>query len=137
MADKDYDSLLERVYKNIPKREAASERFELPDMEVLMQGNKTIVRNFGDVCEIMRREPLVVSKFLSKELAVPSSLNGKRLIFNGKVDQRLLVSKIQDFLNKYVKCKVCGRYDTHFETVDRNIKTLICEACGARAPVRL
>ncbi len=133
----DYNTLLERVYKNIPRHETVSDRFELPDIEVLTQGNKTIVRNFGDVCGVMRREPLLVSKFLSKELAVPSSIDDKRLIFNGKVDQRLLVSKIQEFLNKYVRCKVCGRYDTHFESVDRNVRMLVCEVCGARSPVRL
>ena len=133
----DYDSLLERVYKNIPHHEGGSERFELPDIEVFEQGNKTIVRNFGDICGAMRRDPSLVSKFLSKELAVPSSIDGKRLIFNGKVDSKLLVSKIQDFVSKYVKCKVCNRYDTHIESVDRNTKTLICEACGARAPMRL
>ncbi|MCX8200148.1 MAG: translation initiation factor IF-2 subunit beta [Candidatus Micrarchaeota archaeon] len=133
----EYDTLLERVYKNIPKHEGSGERFELPDVEVLEQGNKTLVRNFGDLCDVMRREPAVVSKFLSKELAVPSSIDGKRLIFNGKVDSRLLVSKIQDFVGKFVKCKVCNRYDTHISSVDRNTKVLICEACGARAPVRL
>ncbi len=133
----DYDNLLERVYKNIPQREASGERFELPDIEVLEQGTKTLVRNFGDVCSVIRREPAMVAKFLSKELAVPSSIDGKRLIFNGRVDNRLLASKIQDFVNKFVRCKVCKRYDTHIETVERNVKTLICEACGARAPVRL
>lgn len=133
----DYDTLLEKVYKSIPSRDATGERFELPDIEVLEQGNKTIVRNFGDICSVMRREPASVSKFLSKELAVPSSIDGKRLIFSGKVDSRLLASKIQDFIGKFVKCKVCNRYDTHIEAIDRSTKTLICEVCGARAPVRL
>ncbi|MEM0438246.1 MAG: translation initiation factor IF-2 subunit beta [Candidatus Micrarchaeia archaeon] len=137
MDDKDYESLLNNVYSTMPKRTAKSERFELPDLEVLTQGNKTIVRNFGDVCSIMRREPQQVSKFLSKELAVPSSIDGKRLIFNGKVDPRLLASKLQDFLAKYVKCKVCGSYDTHFEAADRSVHVLICEACGARSPAVL
>jgi translation initiation factor 2 subunit 2 len=115
--NEDYDSLLERVYKNIPQREASSQRFEMPSVEVLAQGNKTIIRNFGDLCSVMRREPIQMSKFLSKELAVSSSIDGKRLIFNGKVDERLLATKIQDFLNKFVKCKVCSSFDTHFENV--------------------
>jgi len=135
--NEDYDNLLERVYKNIPSRAEASDRFELPDVEVLLQGSKTIVKNFGDLCSILRREPTEVSKYLSRELAVPASLEGKRLIFNGRVDSRLLASKIQDFVVKFVKCKTCGRFDTHFESADRNVKMMKCEVCGARAPVRL
>ncbi|MGB9635177.1 MAG: translation initiation factor IF-2 subunit beta [Candidatus Micrarchaeia archaeon] len=133
----DYDILLERAYKNVPKREEYTGRFELPNIEVLAQGNKTIVKNFGDLCTTIRREPKEVSKYLSKELAVPSSIDGKRLIFNGKVDERLLASKIHEFVERFVKCKTCGGYDTHLEQVDRNIFMMKCEACGAQAPVRL
>ena len=132
-----YENLLERVYKNIPKREQSAERFEVPELEVFQQGNKTIVRNFTDVCSVLRRDPKDIAKYLSRELAVPSNIEGKRLIFNGKVDNRLLSSKMSEFINKNIKCKVCGSYDTHFESLDRHTKIMKCEACGAQAPVRL
>lgn len=133
----DYESLLNNVYENMPKHEKSAERFELPNIIVLSQGNKTIVKNFKELCDAMRREPSIVSKYLSKELAAPSNYDGKQLIFNGKISESLIKSKVSDFVEKYIKCKICGRYDTHFEAIDRNIRVLKCEACGATSPVRL
>ncbi len=133
----DYEALLNNVYENMPKREQRAERFELPSIVVLLQGNKTIVKNFKELCEAMRRDPSVVSKYLSKELAAPSNFDGKQLIFNGKISEALIKSKVHDFVEKFIKCKICGRYDTHFEAIDRNIRILKCEACGATSPARL
>jgi len=135
--DDEYNNLLERAYKNIPTVQAGEDRFEIPDLELLAQGNKTIIRNFGDICKVLRREPKDVGKYLSKELAVPYNIDGKRLIFNGTVNSKLVSTKLLDFINRYVKCKTCGKHDSHFEEVDRNVSVLVCEACGARTPLRL
>jgi translation initiation factor 2 subunit 2 len=135
--DEEYNNLLERAYKNIPTVQGGEDRFELPDLELLSEGNKTIIRNFIDVCKVLRREPKDIGKYLSKELAVPYVIDGKRLIFNGSVNSKLVITKLLDFVNRYVRCKTCGKYDSHFEQVDKNVKFLVCEACGSRTPLRL
>lgn len=133
----DYNKLLEKAYKNMPTVQEGEDRFELPDLEILTQGNKTIIRNFLDVCKVLRREPKEIGKYLSKELAVPYVIDGKRLIFNGVVNSKLISTKLMDFVVRYVRCKTCGKHDSHFEQVDKNVKMLVCEACGARNPIKL
>ncbi len=132
-----YDELLERAYSSLPETDKSSERFEVPNAVVFHQGNRTIIKNFKEICDAIRRDPNLFGKYLSRELAAPYAVEDRRLVLNGRIDSRLIKSKIKDFIERFVKCPVCGRYDTHFEDVDRHIKILKCEVCGARTPVRL
>ncbi|HIC99307.1 MAG TPA: translation initiation factor IF-2 subunit beta, partial [Pyrodictiaceae archaeon] len=52
-----YDKLLERLYEKLPTRGARASRFELPRMVVERVGGKTIIRNFRQLCDVVRREP--------------------------------------------------------------------------------
>ncbi|MDZ4256742.1 MAG: translation initiation factor IF-2 subunit beta, partial [archaeon] len=67
-----YGKLLDRMYANLPKRDAGTERFEFPRVESFIQGPKTYVKNFLQLLKIMRREdPRDILKFLTKESASP------------------------------------------------------------------
>ena len=68
----EYDELLKRAYENLPKKTLEHERFEVPQADVLIQGNKTVIRNFTSICEKLgllgparrklgNRNPFVVS----------------------------------------------------------------------------
>ena len=133
---KDYDSLLERAWKEIPESKEAVERFENPKADVLIEGNKTIVRNFDLVCSTLRRKPVEVAKFLFKEMAMPGSVQGARLILIGKSTVKLLNEKIAYYSDTHVVCRECKKPDTHLEDHDRSVAMLVCEACGAKNPVR-
>ncbi|MBM3229925.1 translation initiation factor IF-2 subunit beta, partial [Candidatus Parvarchaeota archaeon] len=49
---------------------------------------------------------------------------------------RAINEKLSDFINSYVVCKECKKPDTRLMEGQHGIKTLVCEACGARAPVK-
>lgn len=132
-----YDELLKRAYDSLPDLDHSGERFEVPEAVIFQQGNRTIIKNFKEICDAIRRDPNVFGKYLSRELAAPYAIEDRRLVLNGRLDARLIKSKIKDFIEKYVKCPVCGRYDTNLEMVDRHVRMLRCEVCGARTPVRL
>ena len=87
------------------------------------------------MCEKIRREPQYVIKFLSRELAVPASLEGNNLILFGRFPSKLVNDKFEKYVKKYVICPECGKPDTHIIEQDR-IKILVCEACGARTPIK-
>jgi translation initiation factor 2 subunit 2 len=134
---KSYDELLDNVYLKIPSKTSSGERFEIPVFDCFTQGNKTVVKNFDEVCSKLRRKPEELAKYLSKEIAVPGTLEGARLMLSTKVHAKIVNEKLVNFCELRVLCKECGKPDTHIEQGEgRSVGILICEACGARRPVR-
>ena len=137
IGNKGYDGLLDDIYKNLPeKAKHSGERFEPPRFEFFTEGNKTIVKNFGPVCDKLRRTKDMLSKYLSKELAVPVSIDGERLVLQRKLMGDTLGKKLEEFINKFVMCRVCMRPDTNIVELGHGLKQLVCEACGAKNSVR-
>ncbi len=132
----EYESLLDNIYENLPKKEATAERFEMPKFEYFSEGNKTIIKNFKVICDKIRRDPAMVSKYLSKELAVPAEMKDERYILQRRLTGDMLNKKLEEFVMKYVMCKECKRPDTHIEEAGHRMRLLVCEACGARTAVR-
>jgi len=131
-----YDDLLNKAYAELPdKAKSHDERFEIPVLDSIQQGTKTIVKNFASFCEKIRREPQYVAKFMSREFAVPTSLEGSSLILHSKFNTKIINEKLQKYVKKYVVCPECFKPDTKILEQDR-IKLLVCEACGARTSIR-
>jgi len=131
----DYEALLNKAYEKLPKKVETSERFEVPIVETIVQGNQTIIKNFTQIYQTLRRGPKHLSKFLTKELATPANFDGTRLILQSRIPRGLIQKKLEAYTKDYVICKECGRPDTKLIKEDRII-FLKCEACGAKASVK-
>jgi len=131
----DYETLLNKAYEKLPKTVKASERFEVPEVETIVQGHQTIIKNFSQIYQTLRRDPKHLLKFLAKELATPANFDGTRLILQSKIQKSLIQKKLEAYTKDYVICKECGRPDTKLIKEDRII-FLKCEACGAKASVK-
>ena len=131
----DYEKLLNKAYEKLPKVEKSTERFENPEVDTMIQGRQTIIKNFSQICETLRREPKHLLKFLTKELATPAGFDGVRATFQSKLPRRLVQTKLNVYVRDYVMCKECGKPDTRLKKEDRII-FLRCEACGAKASVK-
>ena len=132
----DYEKLLDKAYSALPERVLHAERFEPPTADVFMQGNKTTIKNFDVILEKLRRRPEMLMKYLTRELAIPATLEAGKLILHGKIYDRKINEKLQSFISSYVICKECGRPDTKIIEEHHGLKTMVCEACGARSPVK-
>jgi len=88
--------LLDRAYSQIPTKTTSGERFEVPIVETLIQGNKTILKNFEFIAGKLRREPKMIVKYLTKELAIPATIEGSRLVLHGKFTDRQLKREGED-----------------------------------------
>jgi len=130
-----YDDLLARAYKSIPEKTASKERLEIPVPEILIQGNKTIIKNFEAITGKLRRNPRHLAKFLAKELATSGNVEGGRLILNSKVMERVLAEKMRNYTETFLYCKQCKLPDTKLVEIDRGLNMMVCEACGARTSV--
>ena len=130
----EYSQLLEKAYKEV-KPVKSSERFEIPKVKGLIEGNKTIITNFSQICSALRRQPEHLSKFLLRELATPGVLQKERLILSRKVSMERIDEKITSYVEEFVLCKECKKPDTELIKQD-NFMFLHCLACGAKHPVR-
>lgn len=132
----DYDKMLERAYSLIPAKKAGADRFEIPVVDAMQQGNKTMIRNFDFITGKLRRDPKMMMKYFTKELAIPATHEGSQLILHGKFTERVLNTCLKDFVDSFVVCKECGKPDTNIVDGGHGQRMLVCEACGARAPVK-
>jgi translation initiation factor 2 subunit 2 len=135
-SEQNYEQLLDNLYEKMPKNVSSGERFEMPKFEFFVEGNKTIIKNYKVVIDKLRRDPAFLSKYLSKELAVPVEIQGERLVLQRKLVGDIINKKLEEFVDKFVMCKECNRPDTHIEDLGHRVKNIICEACGARKAIR-
>jgi len=101
---------------------------------VEIHGRKTLIRNFEEIANILRRDKKHISKFLFRELAAPGYEQSGMLVLQSKIPKTVIQKKIEKYVKEYVLCKVCGQPDTKI-VKERRISFIKCEACGARYPI--
>ncbi len=131
----DYNDLLDKARDNIPEKISEHERFEIPDLDIMREGNTTIFKNFSDIADKINRPPEKFLKFLLGELGTAGEKENGRVVFKGKIGSNKIERKVKDYVQKYVLCPECDRPDTRLVKEDR-IEIIKCDACGARGPIR-
>ncbi len=135
-SDEDYFALLDRAKEKLPEVAESHERFVIPELDVLQEGKMTVIRNFIDVTDTLRRDPQHVLQFLLRELGTPGNIEGRRVVLKSKVSPGHITDKIQTYTETFVICSECGRPDTKMVKEGRTL-VLECEACGAHRPVNV
>ncbi len=136
MAQNEYEDLLDRASEIFSDSTQSEARLKIPEPDIIREGKSTIVRNFQDIADMINRDPKHISKFLMKEFGIGVTISGRRLIINRKVTYEQISSKINQYLDSYVRCYECGSPDTEFLKVGRT-NLLSCKACGAQHPIKL
>lgn len=132
--DKQYQELVEKLYKQVKKVES-SERFEIPKAQGMIEGTKTIIQNYSQICSTLRRTPEHITKFLTRELASQASIDGERLILNRKLGFGMINDKIAKYTEEFVICPECKKPDTELMK-EKGFMFIHCLACGAKKSVR-
>ena len=136
MVKSDYENLLKRIEKNLMKNSKdVDDRFELPPVDVMWEGQRTYLRNFSEYPKIMRRDPAKLLQYLSKEFAVPAERVGDSAMFIGKRDPDDFTRLLEIYVSDYIRCITCQSPDTKIEK-EKRIHFLICEACGAKSTIK-
>ena len=132
----EYDKLLDQAYKEVKQVSAKdSERFEIPKIEGYFEGKKTLLTNFTQIANHLRRNPEHLQKFLLRELATSGNIEGDRLVLNNKVPSAKINQKVEEYVKEFVLCKECKKPDTELTKEDR-LTFIHCLACGAKHAVR-
>jgi len=134
--DLDYEKLLERAREGLEDVMQNAERFNPPIPDIMHEGSKkTIIRNFSEIIDSLRRDETHLYKFLLQELGTAGSVNNRRLVLQGRVPEKKIKDRIKSYIETFVVCQECNRPDTSFLRVGRTLN-LHCEACGAKRPIR-
>ena len=131
----EYDKLLDRAYGQLPEKTKSDARFEMPQVDVFFEGNKTLLRNFAQVAKAFERDEAHLQKFLTKEVGSYAVVSGERLIFNKKLFGKKIGDAVKRYATEYVLCPQCHKPDTKFTTME-GVKILKCEACGGWKPLK-
>jgi translation initiation factor 2 subunit 2 len=131
----EYEKLLDKLYNEVKPIKSSSERFEVPKIQGHVEGNKTIMKNINQICDIIRRDKNHFLKFLSRELASLAVTEEDRVIFNRKLSAQMVNEKIQKYVEEFVICHECKKPDTEL-IKQGEFMFLHCMACGAKHSVR-
>ena len=139
MADKiddyDYDKLLTRAHEKLPAIIDTSERFQIPEVDLIYEGKTSILRNFGEIVDVINRDADHILKFLLREIGTAGTQEGRRVTFKGKVAKMQVEDRVKNYVDTYVLCSECQRPDTKMIKEGRTL-ILECDACGAHRPVK-
>ena len=131
----DYSKLLKRARSNLPEIVSVRERFEIPVVRGHVQGNKTLISNFSNICSILHRDIAHVLKYLLKELATSGEIANNMLVFKRKLSSAAINQKIRQYANTFVLCTECGKPDTKI-MAEKSVHFLKCQACGAKTHIK-
>lgn len=130
-----YEDMLKKAREEMPESIFIKERFEIPKVMGHIQGNKTVITNFNQIANLLRRPQDHMVKYVLKELGTPGAMKNNTLMMGAKIPASRVNEKIRQYANEFVLCNECGKPDTKLEK-EGNITFLKCTACGARQQVR-
>lgn len=131
----DYQALLQRAREQVPPEVYERPRFTIPKVSAFIQGPRTVIRNFKEITDTLRRDSRHLIRFLARELATAGELRGRQAIFNGRFNPRALEELVQRYTKEYVLCPICNGPDTDMKREER-LLVLVCSGCGGRTPLR-
>lgn len=125
-----YEDMLKDAREEIPEPKEAQDRFQVPDVSGRIEGGKTVITNFHEVADVLRRDPSHLLKYLNKELATAGKIDGREAVLQRRLRPNKLNAKIDDYKEMYVSCPSCGKADTTMESLGNSRYKLTCQACG-------
>ena len=134
--DSEYEKLLDRAFSELSTLSVENVDFKMPIPDSMIQGAKTIIKNFSQIVDVARRDKAEIAKYLTKELAAPVIVEDSRLIISAKISSDVLNAKFKKYFETYIICKECHKPDTNVVSASRGFITLVCEACGARYTIK-
>ncbi|MCL2643517.1 MAG: translation initiation factor IF-2 subunit beta [Candidatus Bathyarchaeota archaeon] len=119
----------------MPEVSIKKERLELPRLFITTIGMRTIISNFGEISNLLDRDPQHILKFLTREMATAATFHDARAIFQGKFQRDSFERLLQRYMDSFVICPVCKRPDTKL-VKEKRLIALTCNACGAKSAIK-
>ena len=131
-----YKELLEKARAELPDSVLEKARFDIPKVRGHIQGNRTIISNFIQIANTLRRDQNHMLKYILRELATPGEIKKSGSVIMGtKVSASGINEKIKKYAEEFVLCKECGKPDTKI-IKEGPFSFIKCAACGAKYSIK-
>ena len=136
MSEEEYIKLLDRAFEKIPEGFHETDRWKIPTARLEFEGKNTLIVNFKEIIEIVKRDDKHFIKFILQEVGTAGGIKGNKAILKGKQKLSTIDRLIKNYCEKFVICETCLKPDTIIVKEGRS-HLLVCHACGTRHPVKL
>ena len=136
MTEEEYIKLLNRAFEKIPEGFHETDRWKIPTARLEYEGKNTIIVNFKEIIENIKRDEKHFIKFILQEVGTAGGIKGNKAILKGKQKLSTIDRLIKNYCEKFVICETCLKPDTVIVKEGRS-HLLVCQACGTRHPVKL
>ena len=138
MDETEYTNLLDKALAQIPQGAKETERWEIPQVDIEIEGKTTIIKNWKKIAEDINKEEHHLFKKICKELGAAGDIqkSSGRAILKSVIKKSSLNKQIELYCKDFVLCTTCGKPDTVI-VKDGRSHVLVCQACGTRRIVKL
>ncbi len=136
MSEEEYIKLLDRAFEKIPEGFHETDRWKIPTARLEFEGKNTLIVNFKEIIENLKRDDKHFIKFILQEVGTAGGIKGNKAILKGKQKLSTIDRLIKNYCEKFVICQTCLKPDTVIVKEGRS-HLLVCHACGTRHPVKL
>lgn len=136
MDEDEYIKLLDRARDFIPEDAFNKERFEIPQLSILIEGKTTIIQNFPKIVDLVHRSFRHILRFILQEIGTAGDIQGNRVILKGLFKVDTLNDHLKHYIETYVLCPVCNKPETELKKRGRQ-EIKVCHACGAETIPKL
>jgi len=131
-----YIQLLDNVMTKVSRgTSTAGDRVLELRPNLVYDAKNTILTNLGQIAKTLNREPAHFARFLLKETGRAGSVSDDKLFMQGKMTVEEAKRLMDLYVKEFVRCPVCNGIDTRIVS-EKRFRFLICDACGAKNPVR-
>lgn len=130
------EELLNKLYSELESK-ITKKKFILKKPLVSIMNKKTYIKNFEELCVILRCDDLHLKNFLKKELNTELSVNENNMLILDTVRSSSLVENaFAKYAGKFVIClePKCGSGDTEIIKENR-ILYLCCKSCNSKKSI--
>ena len=118
-------------------------RYKMPELVTKVEGRgngiKTVLVNISDIGKTLARPPVYFTKYAEIMLGTLTFTDTEkdRYVVNGTPSKDKLEQLLDEFIEKYVLCRICHNPETIMNISRRGAVKIRCKACGAnsRCPV--
>ena len=140
----DQNAMIDRFFEKLSEIKSSVNIIKkYPPILISRHNRSMIVRNFGEICNLMNRNPENMKNFIENTIFGKVSNNGKITLsetgileFHEFVSSETINGTIKKYLNEYCKCHQCENLKTSLVKDDR-IFYIECLGCNSKKPIRM
>lgn len=133
-----YEEMLKCAFESMHSANigsTASKKLSLPAIGLTKKAKKTIFTNFVEICRILKRDVEHVKQYICTEQNAEASIDGNGgLVISGRLQSTTIEKLINQYVNQFVKCPVCGSTNTELEKRNR-LLFILCKQCTAQRSI--